>query len=164
MGPIFRLPCRGIQTPNESTRLTPNLLTIGREVQLPAELVFGSFTASDQGEITLYGDFADQLRSRMQHAHEVVRKYLSSAAKRSKEMYDVKMAVNKYERDDLVWCLDETRKVGIIPKLGNAYNGLFLVKKKVTELDFLLQLNQVMRNWFITTSSSHMRAIIHQTG
>ena len=27
-------------TPNESTRLTPNLLTIGREVRLSAELVF----------------------------------------------------------------------------------------------------------------------------
>ena len=129
-------------TPNESTRLTPNLLTMGREVRLPAELVFGSFTASNQGEITSYGDFVDQLRSRMQHAHEVARKYLSSAAKRSKEMYDVKMAVNKYERGDLVWCLDETRKVGIMSKLGNAYDGPFLVKKKVTELDFVLQLNQ----------------------
>ena len=29
-------------TPNESTRLTPNMLTMGREVRLPAELVFGS--------------------------------------------------------------------------------------------------------------------------
>ena len=123
-------------------RLTPNLLIMGREVRLPAELVFGSFTASNQGEITSYGDFVDQLRSRMQHAHEVARKYLSSATKRSKEMYDVKMAVNKYQRGDLVRCLDETRKVGIMPKLGNAYDGPFLVKKKVTELDFVLQLNQ----------------------
>ena len=33
-------------TPHESTSLTPNLLTMGREVHLPAELVFGS-TISD---------------------------------------------------------------------------------------------------------------------
>ena len=129
-------------TPNESTRLTPNLLTMGREVRLPAELVFGSLTASDKDEITSYGDFVDHLRSRMQHAHEVARKYLCSAAKRSKDMYDVKLAVNRYEQGDLVWCLNETRKVGVTQKLESAYDGPFLVKKKVTEIDFLLQLNQ----------------------
>ena len=98
-------------TPNECTRLTPNLLTKEREVRLPAELVIGSLTASDKGEITLYGDFIDHLRSRMQHAHEVARKYLCSAAKRSKEIYDVNLAVNRYEQGDLVWCLNETEKL-----------------------------------------------------
>ena len=29
-------------------------------------------------------------------------------------MYDVKIAVNKYERGDLVWCLDKTRKFGVM--------------------------------------------------
>ena len=44
-------------TPNESTRLTPNLLTMGCEVRLPAELVFGSTNAYNGEEITSYGEY-----------------------------------------------------------------------------------------------------------
>ena len=35
-------------TPCESTKLTPNLMAIGREVRLPVELIFGSATSRDQ--------------------------------------------------------------------------------------------------------------------
>ena len=41
-------------TPNESTKLSPNLLTIGREVRLPAELVFSSKDTCDGLDITSY--------------------------------------------------------------------------------------------------------------
>ena len=78
-------------TPNESTKMTPNLLTMGREVSLPCELIFGSTNGYDGEDITTYGDNLDILRARMQHAHEVARKYMSAAAKRSKELYDSKV-------------------------------------------------------------------------
>ena len=128
-------------TPHESTRLTPNLLTMGREVRLPAELLFGSTGSQNEEEITSYGEYVDLLRSRMQHAHEVARKYLATAAKRSKDSYDVKMAVNKYERGDLVWYLDEVHAVGEAPKLKRDYIGPVPVKKKVTAVDYMVQLD-----------------------
>ena len=104
-------------TPNESTRMTPNLLTMGREVRLPGELVFTSTNSYNGEEITSYGEFVDELRSRMQHAHEIARKYMSIAAKRSKELYDAKLAFHRYEVGYVVWCLMEVRKVGVSPKL-----------------------------------------------
>ena len=85
-------------TPHESTSLTPNLLTMGREVRLPAELLFGSTISDQEGEITTYGDYVDVLRDRMQHAHQVARKHLSSTAKRRKELYDTKVALNRYSQ------------------------------------------------------------------
>ena len=129
-------------TPNESTKMTPNLLTIGREVRLPAELIFGSVGAYQGQEVTSYGEYVDTLRSRMQDAHEIARRHLDSAAKRSKEIYDSKIAVNKYNVGDFVWCLDESRKVGVMPKLEHTYGGPFVVVKKYSELDFLIQLDQ----------------------
>ena len=72
--------------PNESTFMTPNLLTMGREVRLPGELVFTSTNSYNCEEITSYGELVDDLRSRMQHAHEIAHKYMSIAAKRSKEL------------------------------------------------------------------------------
>ena len=122
-------------TPNESTRMTPNLLTMGREVRLPAELVFGSTNTYGGEEITSYGNYVDILRTRLQHAHEIARKYMSVAAKRSKELYDGKVAFHKYQDGDVVWCLMEVRKVGVSPKLEYVYEGPFLIRKKLSELD-----------------------------
>ena len=95
MGPTSRLFGRSIPSTNEATKLTHNLLTMGREVRLPAELVFRSTGSYRDEEVTSYGEYVDVLRSRMQHAHEIARKHLNSAAKRSKEIYDTKSLVNK---------------------------------------------------------------------
>ena len=67
-------------TPNQSTRLTPSLLTMGREVRLPAELVFGSTNTYNGEEIISYGDYVDILKARMQHVYDNARKYMSAAA------------------------------------------------------------------------------------
>ncbi|XP_053401636.1 uncharacterized protein LOC123522917 [Mercenaria mercenaria] len=64
-------------TSNESTKLTPNLLTMGREVRLPAELVFGSTTNKSEVPVTSYGDYVDGIRSKMNHAHDIARKHRS---------------------------------------------------------------------------------------
>ena len=129
-------------TPNESTKLTPNLLTMGREVRLPAELVFGSTGSYHNQEIASYGDYEDMLKERMQHAHEIARKHMSSAAVRSKEIYDAKISLNRYETGDLVWCLQESRKVGVMTKLQHTYEGPFFIINKVSEINFLLQLDR----------------------
>ena len=68
-------------TPQMSTGLTPNLLMLGREVRLPAELMYGS-QCNENWETQSYGQYVDHLRNKMQHAHEVVRKHLASSAKR----------------------------------------------------------------------------------
>ena len=127
-------------TPKESTEMTPHLLTIGREVRLPAELVFGS-TNTDE-EITSYGDYVVSLRAQMQHAHEISRKHMSTAAKRSKDPYDTKVAFHRYNVSDVVWCLMEARKVGISPKSERVLEDSFLVRKKHSEIDFVLQLDR----------------------
>ena len=59
----------------------------------------------------------DVLIARMQHAHEVARKHMSSAAKRSKEFYDTKVVLHRYDEGDVVWCLMEFRKLGVSPKV-----------------------------------------------
>ena len=77
----------------------------------------------------------------MQHTHEIARKHMSSDAVCSKENYDAKM-LNRYETGDLVWCLQESRKVGIMTKLQHTYEGPYLYKNKVSEINFLLQLDR----------------------
>ena len=115
---------------------------MGREVRLPAELVFGSIENYQNQEITSYGEYVDSLRERMQHAHDVARKHLDHAAQRSRDIYDTKVLVNKYQPGDAVWSLLEARKLGVMPKLEPAYEGPFLVKANYADIDFLLQIDQ----------------------
>ena len=67
-------------TIQESTGLTPNLLMLGREVRLPAEVMFGS--VDSEFDLKSYGEYVDGLRKRMQQAHDVARKNLEAAAQR----------------------------------------------------------------------------------
>ena len=67
---------------------------------------------------------------------------MSSAAKRSKDLYDTKVAFHRYSEGDVVSCLMEARKVGISPKLAFGYEGPFRIKKKLSEMDFVLQLDR----------------------
>ncbi len=70
-------------TPNESTKLTPNLLMLGREVRLPAEIVFGSGT-SIRDTVSTYGEYVTNLKNKMQTAHQICRKNMACKAKRQK--------------------------------------------------------------------------------
>jgi hypothetical protein len=125
-------------TPQESTGLTPNLLMLGREVRLPAELCWGSRT--DTGEdITSYGDYVNKLRDKIQHAHFVARKHLEIATKRQKDYYDVKKYLMNYNEGDAAWYLSEGRKKGESPKLQPAYEGPYYIKQKINDLDYLIQ-------------------------
>ena len=99
-------------TPNESTGLTPNLLTMGREVRLPSELVFGSKTLYNNEDVASYGEYVNGLRTRMQHAHRVARTHLNNAAKTNKAIYDTRVAHNSYKAGDVVWLLSETVRLG----------------------------------------------------
>ena len=73
---------------------------MGSEVRLTAEIVFGSTNTYDGEDITLYGDYVDILRARMQHTQ----KYMSTAAQWSKKLYDTKVAFHRYMKGDVVWC------------------------------------------------------------
>ena len=50
-------------TPNESTKMTPDLLMLGKEVRLPAEIAFGSSTT--RGEtVSSYGEYKKKIRKK----------------------------------------------------------------------------------------------------
>jgi hypothetical protein len=127
-------------TPNRlTTGFTPNRLMLGREVRLPAEVIFGSGTT--EGEIEHYPEFVENLKERMQKAHEVARQHLQRYACRQKAGYDAKVAVNAYQKGDLVWFLSDLQQQDITPKLRVPYEGPFLVVEKVNDLDYVVQFN-----------------------
>ena len=66
-------------TPQESTGLTPNMLLFGREVRIPAELLFGS-SSSTHEDVSSYGQHAEKVREKLNKAHAIARENLNKAA------------------------------------------------------------------------------------
>jgi transposase InsO family protein len=81
-------------TPHDSTTLTPNLIVLGREVRLPAELVYGHKTSPSGEQVSSYGEYVEFLRERMHTAHVIARKHLGVSATRQKATYDKNVSLN----------------------------------------------------------------------
>ena len=141
----LHLPCLAFayrSSPHESSGMTANLLMTGREARLPAELAFTSGTSINHGEkVTSYGEYVETLKNKMQRAHEIARKHLHVASKRNKELYDTKVSINKYSEGVLVWLLNEARHLGSCPKLEMVYEGPYLIKQKISQSNFVIQLD-----------------------
>lgn len=94
-------------------------MMLRREVCLPAEVVFGSSTK--EGEVSSYGGYVDQLRNRLQRAHEVARKHLGIAAQRRKTQHDGKMSFYRYSSGDYVWYLAKKAPNSFSPMKGHIW-------------------------------------------
>jgi hypothetical protein len=73
-------------TPQESTNVTPNMLMLGREVNLSIDIMIGS----PENEILDEVEYVEVLRKRMENAYEYARAHLKQAASRQKQYYDIK--------------------------------------------------------------------------
>jgi hypothetical protein len=125
-------------SPNETTKLTPNMMCMGREVRLPGDLVYKT---KEDNSVPSYRPVVEAIQERMFRAHEVARKHLKASAKRSKDLYDIKMSYINYKVGDIVWLLHESRTVGISPKLEKRYDGPYIIVKKMSPINFVVQMN-----------------------
>jgi hypothetical protein len=80
-----------------------NMMMLGREIGLPAELMLGSPGNTGQPE----GDqYVGELQTAIEGSHRVARETLKQSQKRMKRDYDVKVRVRELKLGDLVYQLD----------------------------------------------------------
>ena len=127
-------------TPHESSQMTPNLLMLGREVRLPAELTHGSYTNNET--VTSYLEYVDKLRERLQTAHSVAPKYIEKSAKTQKDRYDAKIFETSFLPGDLVWYLVESCRPGKCLKLEPNYTGPYVVICRFNSLNLKIQMSK----------------------
>ena len=124
-------------TPSASSGFTPNMLMLGREVRIPAELRSGHVGDSEDLSIKSYGEYVSWLRERLQTAHDIAREHLGNVAKRHKYAYDTKLEHLRYEQGECVWYLHEKRVIGISPKLQPRYVRC-VVLKRLSDVTYLI--------------------------
>ena len=120
-------------TRHESTGLLPNLMMLGRETRMLAEVMWGQHT---HGANETYEEYVHKLKERLQHAHDVARNHLHDLAKRQKQIYNARMKANQYEVGYLVWMETDIGQLDKTPKLRVPYEGPYMIWKQLGLLDY----------------------------
>ena len=108
---------------HESTGETPNMLMLGREIEVPLDVM----TEPTPDTPPLATEYALALQQRLASAHEVARRHLGKAAERQKRNYDKRVSSKPFRVGDSVWLHNIRRKKGRNPKLDCPWEGPYLV-------------------------------------
>ena len=78
----------------------------------------------------------------MQKAHDVARSHLLKVAERQEHRYDIRARYDPFKEGDFVWLKNETREVGVCPKLQLAYLGPYIVTAVRGNVNYRVQLDE----------------------
>ena len=113
-------------TVNRSARFTPNMLQLGRGVNMPADILLGLSRSEELPESQ--GQHFKTLLSRMEEVHHQARQHLRQAHLTQKKYYDLKAQSQQFAEGDLVYKKNMGCKAGLSRKLCPLFVGPFIVK------------------------------------
>ena len=123
----------------ESTGYSPSLMMLGREVQLPIDLLYGRPPTEES--VTSHHKYVANFKENMWKIHETARNQMKVASDRQKRHYDHRSNMYQYFIGDPV-CLQILTKVkGRSPKLQDRWDGPYLVIKVLSDLVYQIQKN-----------------------
>ena len=129
-------------TVNRSTGQTPNFMMFGREINIPADLMFASVMTE---ESMLVNEYIQQLVVSLKESHQIARKKLKETQKRMKKNYDLRILEKTYETGDKVYVQGEAVSQGICKKIAPPWKGPGIIIEKITPYLFRIQIrNKVM--------------------
>ena len=113
---------------HEKTGYSPNLLMLGREVNLPVELLLGAIPEPNISKNE--SEYVLNMREKLQNIFETVRNSLK--IKVSRKNCDPRISSKAYKMGDLVYYWDSTRTVGKGSKLkSDIWKGPCVVTRKL---------------------------------
>ena len=123
---------------NRNTGFTANMLMLGREVNVPADLVFPSPEQEKQD----VNEFVGQLVDHIQKAHEAARDKLKTTQTHMKRDYDLRANAKQYEVGSVVYVLDDHPVPGKCKKLRPVWKGPAIVTRKLSDYVYEIKLRQ----------------------
>lgn len=122
---------------HESTKFTPAYILFGRELRLPLDV---QYELPDNSSSKYYSEYVLNAKERFLRAYETVRDNISHAQKTMKDYYDRKAYGEEFSVGDRVWYFDPRVKKGRSTKLNRPWKGPYIVKKKISDLVYRIQL------------------------
>lgn len=125
---------------NRNTGFTANKLMLGREVNVPAHVMFPHMKDNSANA----DDFVAKLTGQMQQAHDTARTTLKTSLNRMKRNYDLRILERQYEEGDVVYLLDSATLKGKCKKLCSPWKGPAVIIKKLSVSLFRVKLRNAI--------------------
>ena len=125
-------------SPHSATKVSPNKLILGRETDMPIDIVLG-MPEEEREQATSYEAFTDNLAHRLESAFEMVRRNLDVAAERRKAAYDLRVKTKDFSVGQWVWYYNPRKYRRRTPKWQRLYTGPFLIVRELPPSNFVIQ-------------------------
>ena len=132
-----QLACAIRSSVNRNIGMTPNKMMLGREINLPADLIF---KPSREEKYEDEEEYVAKLRTKLRTAHEIARETLQTTQETMKRDYDIKMNLHEYKCGDLVYVLDTANIKGRAKKLDPPWKGPGIIADKLTSYVYKIKL------------------------
>uniref|UniRef100_A0A2C9LGT8 Integrase p58-like C-terminal domain-containing protein n=1 Tax=Biomphalaria glabrata TaxID=6526 RepID=A0A2C9LGT8_BIOGL len=131
--PLFLMSYRGAI--HATTGYTPAKLLFGRELRLPANLLFG-LPGEKQ---TTASEYVTELRGRLERVHTLARSRIKDSSDLMKTRYDRRANSTGFVEHDLVWLYNTKRRKGRSPKLQKNWEGPYRIVKRINDVVYRIQ-------------------------
>ena len=115
----------------ESTKHTPNIMFLGRETDLPVDLLYPPPPVESDDSST--NEYVAELKYRLKTLHEMARNSLMEAGQKQKLAYDRKVSKHTYKVGDAVWLRSYAKPKGLSRKLQLRWEGPFKIVGKISD-------------------------------
>ena len=116
-------------TVNRQTGFSANMMTYGREVLQPVDLMLGT---GNQDKFAGAAEYVKRLRTTLETVHASAKEQLKATQGRQKKDYDFKLNQCRFNIGDVVYQIDSATKVGQSSKLRPVWKGPYLVVKPLS--------------------------------
>ena len=122
---------------NRNTGFTPNFLQLGREINLPADVMLGLPVNRETSDTP--ADHAKQLIDRLSETYGEVRRNLKGAQKRQRTYYDRRVYRKKFNVGDLVYRKNSSVSKSQSRKLSPLFTGPYIVMEVLSPYLYRVQ-------------------------
>lgn len=122
---------------SESTGFSPNRLFLGRELNLPIDLVLGDSQMAPN--LYTHDDFVSEQLTRMQNDFCLARQFMRRQVTLRAARYDMRVRNADFKPGDMVWYFYPRKRPGIKDKWAKWYTGPFKVLEKLGPVLYRIQ-------------------------
>ena len=125
---------------HDSASMSPAMMTYCRELDLPADLIYGS-PESASGQTGESPEYVTDLFDRMETIHQLARNKLLETSERHTRTYDLKQFQNNYKVGDQLLLYTPALKKGKSKKLSSRWTGPYRILEVLSDVVFQVRLN-----------------------